>query len=126
MALMTKSEAKRLPDVRAAGALDSLAPLRTRQEYVADIRSQWDEVRKRFLFIGQRLAEVHATLGREVYEDLINSRDLPFGRSVAIQLRSVFEAVRDGRLQREELPGSYATAYQIITLADDEIALARE
>jgi hypothetical protein len=51
---------------------------------------------------------------------------LPFGRSVAVQLRSVYEAVRDGRLRREELPGSYATAYQVITLNDEEINLARK
>jgi hypothetical protein len=125
MAMMTKSQAQRLPDVRVEKALDSLVPLRSRQEFVADIRGQWEEVRKRFLHIGQRLAEAHATLGRDEYEDLINGRDLPFGRSVAVQLRSVYEAVRDGRLRREELPGSYATAYQVITMGDDEIALAR-
>jgi hypothetical protein len=126
MAMITKAQAKRLPDIRVEKALDSLAPLHSRQEFVADIRGQWEEVRKRFLHIGQRLAEAHATLGRDEYEDLINGRDLPFGRSVAVQLRSVYEAVRDGRLRREELPGSYATAYQVITLSDEEIDLARK
>jgi uncharacterized membrane protein YccC len=126
MAMITKAQAKRLPDIRVEKALDSLAPLHSRQEFVADIRGQWEEVRKRFLHIGQRLAEAHDTLGRDEYEDLINGRDLPFGRSVAVQLRSVYEAVRDGRLRREELPGSYATAYQVITLSDEEIDLARK
>ena len=126
MAMMTKAQAQRLPDARVEKALDSLAPLRSRQEFVADIRGQWEELRKRFLHIGQRLTEAHAALGREEYEDLINGRDLPFGRSVAVQLRSVYEAVRNGRLRREELPGSYATAYQVITLSDQEIVLARE
>jgi hypothetical protein len=126
MAMITKAQAKRLPDIRVEKALDSLAPLHSRQEFVADIRGQWEEVRKRFLHIGQRLAEAHGTLGRDEYEDLINGRDLPFGRSVAVQLRSVYEAVRDGRLRREELPGSYATAYQVITLSDEEIDLARK
>ena len=126
MTMITKAQAKRLPDIRVEKALDSLAPLHSRQEFVADIRAQWEEVRKRFLHIGQRLAETHATLGRDEYEDLINGRDLPFGRSVAVQLRSVYEAVRDGRLRREELPGSYATAYQVITLSDEEIDLARK
>jgi hypothetical protein len=126
MAMITKAQAKRLPDIRVEKALDSLAPLHSRQEFVADIRGQWEEVRKRFLHIGQRLAEAHTALGRDEYEDLINGRDLPFGRSVAVQLRSVYEAVRDGRLRREELPGSYATAYQVITLSDEEIDLARK
>src|SRR3954471_11779890 len=126
MAMITKAQAKRLPDIRVGKALDSLAPLHSRQEFVADIRGQWEEVRKRFLHIGQRLAEAHTALGRDEYEDLINGRDLPFGRSVAVQLRSVYEAVRDGRLRREELPGSYATAYQVITMSDDEIVMARK
>jgi hypothetical protein len=126
MAMITKAQAKRMPDIRVEKALDSLAPLHSRQQFVADIRGQWEEVRKRFLHIGQRLTEAHATLGRDEYEDLINGRELPFGRSVAVQLRSVYEAVRDGRLRREELPGSYATAYQVITLSDEEIDLARK
>ncbi|EWY40947.1 hypothetical protein N825_33995 [Skermanella stibiiresistens SB22] len=123
--MISKAAAKRLPDSRVEKALDSLAPLSTREEFISDIRGQWEEVRKRFLYIGRRLAEAHGKLGRAEYESLISGSDLPFGRSVAIQLRSVYEAVRDGRLQQDELPGSYATAYQVITLTDHEIDRAR-
>ena len=38
MAMITKAQAKRMPDIRVEKALNSLAPLHSRQQFVADIR----------------------------------------------------------------------------------------
>jgi hypothetical protein len=45
---------------------------------------------------------------------------------IAHQLRAVAEAVAIGRLTEDRLPSSYATAYQITTLSDDELRMADE
>ena len=46
--------------------------------------------------------------------------ELPFGRHVAWQLRTVANAVDGGRLVEDDLPNSYATAFKLASL-DDEL-----
>jgi hypothetical protein len=56
---------------------------------------------------------------------MVESR-LPFGVQVAYQLRMVAEAIDSGRLPSDQMPGSYATIYQLTTLKPDELDLARQ
>jgi hypothetical protein len=64
-------------------------------------------------------------LGEDEYKAMV-AEDLPFGMSIAHQLRAVAEAIRDKRLLETELPQSYATAYQLTTLSEEELRLARQ
>ncbi len=50
---------------------------------------------------------------------------LPFGRQVAFQLRTVAAAVDAGKIEEDVLPQSYSTAYSLVTLEDEYFALAR-
>jgi hypothetical protein len=127
MTKMTKATVGRMvqKDARVDGILNSSGALRTREEFIFELRTQWEDAKQRFLVIGRRLSEAYRTLGSEVYEDMITN-DLPFTMPIAHQLRAVAEAVMAGRLEELELPSSYATAYQLTTLNSDEMALARQ
>jgi len=52
--------------------------------------------------------------------------ELPFGRHVAWQLRTIAIAVDGGRLVEGELPRSYTTAYKLAKLEDDALARAKK
>jgi hypothetical protein len=45
---------------------------------------------------------------------------------VAFQMRSVVAAIDEGRFAEGELPQNYSVAYQLVTLAEQEIEVARE
>ena len=96
-----------------------------RQAYVQELTRLWREAQDRFVAIGEYLLHAKEMLPHGEYEKMIAS-DLPFGRSVAHNLRTVAVAVREGRLSRPELPRSYTTAYFLATLEPNHLALARE
>jgi hypothetical protein len=127
MAKLTKAVVDRMvsQDARVNGVLNSAGPLRTREEFVLELRTQWEDAKQRFLVVGRRLSEAYRTLGPDVYEDMIVN-DLPFTMPIAHQLRAVAEAVMLGKLAEPELPSSYATAYQLTTLNPHELEVARQ
>lgn len=127
MAKIGKAEAQRLMtrDERVEGMLDEITILSSREQYAAEIRSLWDDAKKRFLSIGRYLNQAKETLAHGEFNAMIES-DLPFTPATAYQMRAVAEAVDAGRLQVEELPGSYSIAYQVTTLSNDEIVEARQ
>jgi hypothetical protein len=98
---------------------------RTRQDYVREIDGLWADARQRFLEIGRRLVEARSSLPHGEYIAMIE-QDLPFSRSVAFQLRAVAEAVSGGILLPNEVPGSYSTAFQLVSLKPEEIQVARQ
>jgi hypothetical protein len=124
---MSKSQARQLSarDGRADGLVGSEVALERREEFVTEICGLWNDAKQRFLAIGRRLSEAYRKLGPEEYEAMI-AKDLPFTMPIAHQLRAVAEAVAIGRLTEDRLPSSYATAYQITTLSDDELRMADE
>ncbi len=98
--------------------------LPTREAYVQELTRLWREAQDRFVAIGEYLIHAKETLAHGEYERMVAS-DLPFGRAVAHTLRTVAAAVREGKLQRPELPRSYTTAYFLATLQPSQLALAR-
>ena len=98
--------------------------LPTREAYVQELTRLWREAQDRFVAIGEYLMHARETLAHGEYERMVAS-DLPFGRAVAHTLRTVAAAVREGKLQRPELPRSYTTAYFLATLPPNQLALAR-
>ena len=98
--------------------------LPTREAYVQELTRLWREAQDRFVAIGEYLMHARETLPHGEYEKMV-AADLPFGRAVAHALRTVAAAVREGRLQRPELPRSYTTAYFLATLPPNQLAVAR-
>jgi hypothetical protein len=111
-------------DKRVTLIMGANTALSTVEDFVTEITAQWDEARDRFLRIGQCLIQAKQKLPHGEFEDMIERR-LPFGKAVAHQLRSVADAVQRGKLVASDLPSSYSIAYQLVTLDDDELSIAR-
>jgi hypothetical protein len=103
---------------------NSLLDLTDESDLVHEIGKLWREAQDRFLTIGRYLVQAKTRFKR-TYEATILPQ-LPFGKGVAYQLRAVATAVDDGRLLEEELPHSYATAYQLVSLPPQDFERARQ
>ena len=110
---------------RAEALLNAVVPQNDAAGYVREISRLWGEVRDKFLAIGEYLSLAKQQLAHGEYEAMIHSQ-LPFGKSAAHRMRTVAEAVRNGRLARNSLPQSYATAYELTLLTDRQLRLAEE
>jgi hypothetical protein len=108
---------------RAEGLLNAVVPQNDTAGYVREISRLWSEAKEKFLAIGEYLSLAKEQLAHGEYEAMIRSQ-LPFGKSAAHRMRTVAEAVRDGRLARDSLPQSYATAYELTLLNDQQLRLA--
>lgn len=95
-----------------------------RSSYAEEIARLWAEAQDRFLKIGRYLVRAKERLPHGSYEAML-AEELPFGRHVAWQLRTVALAVDGGRLEEECLPQSYATAFKLATLDDDMLEAAK-
>jgi hypothetical protein len=95
-----------------------------RVAYASEISRLWSEAQDRFLKIGRYLVRAKAALPHGSFEAMI-ADELPFGRHVAWQLRTVATAVDGGRLVEDELPNSYATAFKLASLDDDVLDRAK-
>lgn len=111
------------PGDRMGALRTAAAPLESRAEYAAEIARLWTQAQQHFLAIGRYLLHARERIGEGEWEAMVRE-DLPFGRAVAHQLRSVAAMVEDGALPVAQMPRSYATAYQIATLTPDERARA--
>ncbi len=110
---------------RARRLSNTVLDLRDSGAYVAEIGKLWSEAQEKFVVIGRYLNQAKATLPHGEFEHMIATQ-LPFGKHVAFQLRSVAAAVDGGRLLEEELPHSYATAYKLAILDNELLELARK
>jgi hypothetical protein len=103
---------------------NSIRDLRTEDEVVDEIGKLWREAQEKFLAIGRYLVRAKERFHRTFEATILPQ--LPFGKGVAYQLRAVALAVDEGLLLEEELPNSYATAYQLVSLPADQMQLARK
>jgi hypothetical protein len=110
---------------RAEALLNAVVPQNNAAGYVREISRLWSEARDKFLAIGEYLSLAKRQLAHGEYEAMIRTQ-LPFGKSAAHRMRTVAEAVRDGRLARDNLPLSYATAYELTLLSDQQLRLAED
>ena len=102
----------------------AIRTLETENEVLAEVEKLWTEAQEKFLTIGRYLVQAKGRFHR-TYEASILPL-LPFGKGVAFQLRAVATAVDEGRLLEEEMPRSYATAYQLVSLTPRHFDLARK
>jgi hypothetical protein len=103
-----------------ANAVRSHEALREPEAYAAEIRKLWTEASRKFLAIGEYLLQAQRSFKHGDKMRLLQER-LPFSYSTANRLMRVAEAVQECRLQREQLPAHYPTAYALTTLSDDEL-----
>ena len=103
---------------------NTLVTLHSEDDAVREISKLWREAQEKFLAIGRYLVCAKHQFKGE-YERLILPQ-LPFGRQVAFQLRTVAAAVDDGKIEEKALPRSYSTAYSLVTLVPEHFALARD
>jgi hypothetical protein len=103
---------------------NSIRDLSSEADVVDEVGKLWREAQDKFLTIGRYLVRAKQRF-RGSYEAMILPQ-LPFGKGVAYQLRAVAVAVDEGRLLEEEMPHSYATAYQLVSLPQSDFDLARK
>ncbi len=127
-----------LPDERTMAVINSifghtdLVHDREKLNYIASLRAsvgvEWQRAGKAFLRIGRLLLEAERKLSKAEYDSLIegSGRLLPFGRTVAVQLRRVAQAVDSRRLPEDRCPSAYSVAYSLVTLPDEHLRLADE
>jgi hypothetical protein len=109
---------------RMEGIVNAVVPQANIEGYVREINRLWSEARDKFLAIGEYLLQAKETLPHGEYEKMIGTR-LPFKPAAALRIRTVAEAVRRDRLQREDVPCSYNTAYELTLLAPHELKEAK-
>jgi hypothetical protein len=123
---MSKGKVARMAeDARNSDIKLAFAELKTREQFVSEIRTLWADAQERFILIGRYLIQAKQRLPHGEYTDMIED-ELPFGPQVAFQLARVATAIEEGKLAIEELPRSYATAYHLTTLTDEELERARK
>lgn len=108
---------------RAEGIMNAVVPQNDIDGYTREISRLWGEARDKFLAIGEYLIHAKRTLAHGEYELMIRAR-LPFNPSAAHKMRAVAEAVHEGRIPRTQLPHSYATAYELTLLSEQEFQVA--
>lgn len=111
-------------DERIARLDETVLPLERRDEYVQEISRLWRNAQSTFLTIGRYLVQAADRLEHGEFQAMVEN-ELPFGYQVAYQLRKVAEAIDGNRFPVEDLPPSYATIYQLTTLSDEQLDLAR-
>lgn len=119
-----RDRAATLNDARRSALELSRVDASTKAEFVREIHVLWEGTKQRFLLIGEYLITARATLPHGEYEQMVND-ELPFGASIARQLRAVAQAVRSQVIPVDALPSSYATAYQLTTLEAEELEAAK-
>jgi hypothetical protein len=114
-----------LPDERTMAVINSifghtdLIHDREKLSYIASLRAsvgaEWQRAGKAFLRIGRLLLEAERKLTKAEYDNPIegSGRLLPFGRTVAVQLRRVAQAVDSRRLPEDRCPSAYSVAYSL-------------
>ena len=112
-------------DERVAAVTVADVDLRIKEDFVREISNLWRDVQRRVLMIGRYLNRAKALIPHGEFQQMIKA-ELPFSEQVAYQMRQVAAAVDAGRFLEEELPRNYSVAYQLITLSEREVQIARQ
>lgn len=122
-ARMAVEPLRSIVEVGRQGLLNAVVAQDGPEAYAREISRLWGEARDKFIAIGEYLSVAKRSLAHGDYEEMIRSL-LPFGPSAARKMRAVAAAVQEGKLSVESLPNSYATAYELTLLSEDEFRAA--
>jgi hypothetical protein len=112
------------PRARDEAIANATVHFKDEQHAVAVITNLWNEARAKFLAIGRNLREAKWRYPKAFEKTILPQ--LPFGKQVAYQLRTIAEAVDGRRFTADEIPQSYGAAYQLATLDEGDFKKARE
>lgn len=112
-------------DERVARLDGAVVQFSNRAEYQHEISRLWENAQDTFVTIGRYLLAAAASLPHGEFDVMVEN-GLPFGRQIAYQLRKVAEAIDGGRFPPEQLPPSYTTIFQLTTLTDPQLSVAKE
>jgi hypothetical protein len=123
------------PGDRLQGILNAVVPQPDGTGYIRELNRLWEQVRDKFLAIGEYLELAKVTLPHGHYEAMFADTKrvrppaygeacLHFNSATGTKLRAIYRATRDGRIPRENLPQSWSTAYEITKLSDNEFRAA--
>jgi hypothetical protein len=122
--LASEAIEQEIPETGRARILsNAILDLRTENEVVEEVVKLWVEAQEKFLAIGRYLLRAKIKFSGSFESHIV--ANLPFGKNVAYQLRMVAEAVDSGRLPEQDLPRSYATAFQLVSLPAPDFDAAR-
>lgn len=121
---------------RLQGILNAVIPQTDGTGYIRELNRLWEQVRDKFLAMGEYLELAKANLPHGHYEMMFadTKRDQPspygharlnFNSATGSKLRAIYRATRDGRIPREKLPNAWGTAYELTKLSDDEFRIAQ-
>lgn len=116
---MKKASKSAVADIRFEDGDIGPVELLTREQFAAEIQRLWQRANHSFLAIGRRLNEAKARLPHGDFGEML-SRDVPFSHGVANKLMRVATAIDTGVLPVQQLPPSYATIYELLTLTAEE------
>lgn len=113
--------AERHRDTRGDLLVSARIKLETRREFIEEIGRLWKRANDAFLDVGRHLIEAKARLEHGEFGEMVE-RDMPFSHRTANMLMKVAEAVDTGALPfpADQLPPSYATVYEVVTLKPEE------
>ena len=112
-------------DERVAAVTVADVDLRVKEDFIREVSNLWRDVQRRVLMIGRYLNRAKTMLPHGEFQYMIKA-ELPFSEQVAYQMRQVAAAVDAGRFLEEELPQNYSVAYQLVTLSEREVQIARQ
>ena len=84
---------------RKAAIITAEVALATKDDYIREITSLWNDARQRFLLIGRYLNRAKEQLPHGEFQAMLRA-ELPFSEQVAFQMRSVVAAIDEGPLCR--------------------------
>jgi hypothetical protein len=121
---------------RVEAILNAVVPQSDGIGYIQELNRLWEQVRDKFLAMGEYLELAKANLPHGHYEMMFadTKREQPspyggaclhFNSATGSKLRAIYRATRDGRIPRESLPNAWGTAYELTKLTDAEFTVAR-
>lgn len=87
-------------------------------DYASVIAKLWMTSQRTFLQIGRYLDEAERSLSEQAYEQLV--AELPFGRTVRIQLMTAYREISKQHLPAGVEQAGYSVIYQVAKLSDEE------
>jgi hypothetical protein len=132
---LERSPAAARSGVRIHGILNAVVPQTDGIGYIQELNRLWEQVRDKFLAMGEYLELAKTNLPHGHYEMMFAGagRDQPspygtmrlnFNAATGSKLRAIYRATRDGRIPREKLPNAWGTAYELTKLSENEFKVA--
>lgn len=96
---------------------------RTCAEFASDITARYARIRDEFVTIGRMLNHARESLPHGEFLPLLRGA-LPFAEDTAEKLMAIARSVDANRIAASNLPAAYSTAYELVSMTNEELSLA--